>query len=38
MLQEKETINIDLKAPVSWEKLNEKQLRNVYGLIAHGKG
>ena len=36
MLQDKETINIDLKVPTSWEKLNEKQLRYVFGLIAHG--
>ena len=31
-----ETINIDLKVPTSWEKLSEKQMRYVYGLIAHG--
>ena len=31
-----ETINIDLKVPTSWEKLNEKQLRYVFELIAHG--
>ena len=31
-----ETINIDLKVPISWEKLSEKQLRYVFGLIAHG--
>ena len=36
MQQDKETINIDLKVPTSWEKLNEKQLRYVFGLIAHG--
>ena len=31
-----ETININLTVPISWEKLNEKQLRYVFGLIAHG--
>ena len=36
MVHDKETINIDLKVPTSWEKLNEKQLRYVFGLIAHG--
>ena len=29
MAQDKETINIDLMVPTSWEKLNEKQLRCV---------
>ena len=36
MVQNKETININLTVPTSWEKLNEKQLRYVFGLIAHG--
>ena len=31
-----ETININLTVPTSWEKLSEKQLRYVFGLIAHG--
>ena len=30
------TINIDLKVPKGWEDLDEKQLRYVFGLIAHG--
>lgn len=38
MQQDKTTIkiNIDLKVPKSWEDLDEKQLRYVFGLIAHG--
>lgn len=36
MAQDQEIINIDLKVPTSWEKLNEKQLRYVFGLTAHG--
>ena len=30
------TINIDLKVPKGWIDLNEKQLRYVFGLMAHG--
>ena len=30
------TITIDLKVPKSWEDLDEKQLRYVFGLIAQG--
>ena len=38
MAQDKTTIkiNIDLKVPKSWEDLDEKQLRYVFGLIAQG--
>ena len=36
MVQDKETINIDLKVPKGWEQLDEKPLRDVFGLISHG--
>ena len=37
-MQQQDNLTINLTVPASWEELDEKQLRYVFGLMANDKG